>query len=659
MKSKKILILLISFIIIFIVAVITLSVLGNKTRIGYLTKFTLNIDDTLQLNNLDVKNTRELFSIDDKTDEEQLKNFIFTNEVINEYAYNFRISYYSKVFRNSDLYGVYPNINKILEENSFIKEIKMDKKGSPFGNIILDKKIDSDKIENVEYKLKIKYYLISIVFIVLFIILLSINIIYNFIKQSYRLLNIELSKPLKLEYIIYYIIVFFCYIMYIYSDALIHIPFSVNLWNVHPFNFNYEVYMKIGSVHYSHWPYLSYIIYSVLFFPIWIYTKLTNFTLYTWHHELFSIGTFELMYIKTILFMFVLASARIVYKISKELKLSDNNAKLSEYLFLSSPFTILPALFISQMDIITIYFMLVGILCYIRDDKKYLLWFAISICLKNYPAFILFPLILLREKRLKKIILYNIIAIAPFIITNLITKTADLLYYHNPPLPHIPGRDLYGQVFSWLLLNKIANLPVFLISYSIICIYCFFTPRKDDDKTLSMNIIFVTWVTFLLSHSETLPLYRLVILSPFIPLLLMTNLKYLHFNIFLEFISLTCYSILLLIKHTYICVGEAVRTYSIPLIKFFYVQKSFKYNSIRDLIPILSTEYMNNFIYSFMFIGLLILAYFFSYNSYKNNFQSDYSEEIQIKRYLILIRYIPTLIAMIGFIILLIVNKDF
>ena len=151
MKSKKILILLISFIIIFIVAVITLSVLGNKTRIGYLTKFTLNIDDTLQLNNLDVKNTRELFSIDDKTDEEQLKNFIFTNEVINEYAYNFRISYYSKVFRNSDLYGVYPNINKILEENTFIKEIKMNNNGGPFGNLMstkimnYDEKIDTER----------------------------------------------------------------------------------------------------------------------------------------------------------------------------------------------------------------------------------------------------------------------------------------------------------------------------------------------------------------------------------------------------------------------------------------------------------------------------------------------------------------------------------
>ncbi|ADG71557.1 hypothetical protein R4K54_12050 [Brachyspira murdochii] len=528
--------------------------------------------------------------------------------------------------------------------------------GSPFGNLVSNKKIDLDKIENIEYKLKIKYYLIAIVLI----ILLIIDLIYIFSKQYYKLLNIELSKPLKLEYIIYSIIVFLCYVMYIYSDVLIHVPFSVNLWNVHPFNFNYEVYMKVGSYHYSHWPYLAYIIYSILFFPIWVYTKLKGFTFYTWHHEAFSIDIFELMYIKTILFIFVLVSARTVYKISKEFKLSDNNSKLSEYLFLSSPFTILPALFISQMDIITIYFMLLGILSYIKHDKKYLMWFALSICLKNYPIFILFPLILLREKKLKEIILYNIIAIAPFIITNSITKVADLLYYHNPPLPYIPAKDIYGEVFSLLLLNKIANLPVFLILYSIICIYCFFTPKKDDDKILSINIIFVTFVSFLFGHSEIVPLYRLVVLSPFIPLLLFTtNLKYLKFNIFIEFISLTFYSIYLLIRHTYVSLSEATRTYSIPLIKFFYKEKSFKYNNIRDLIPILSTEYINNFIYSFMFIGLLILAYLFSYYSYKNNFQSYYSEEIQIKRYLILIRYIPVLVVMIGFIILLFVNKSF
>ena len=181
MKSKKILIASIAFITIFIATIIVLSILGNKTRIGYLTDFTLNIDDTLQLNNLDIKNTRELFTIDDKTDEEQLKNFILTNETINEYDYNFRVSYYSKVFRNSDLYDVYPNINKILEENSFIKEIKMNDNGGPFGNIILNKKIDVDKIDNIEYQLKVKVINVAIILVLTFISVIVLYVIFRYV----------------------------------------------------------------------------------------------------------------------------------------------------------------------------------------------------------------------------------------------------------------------------------------------------------------------------------------------------------------------------------------------------------------------------------------------------------------------------------------------
>lgn len=464
----------------------------------------------------------------------------------------------------------------------------------------------------------------------------------------------EIKFPKKIDYFLYFIIVAICYIIYIYSDALVHIPFSVNLWNVHLLNFNYEVYMRVGSYHYSHWPYFSYILYSILFFPLWVYTKIFNFTLYTWHHENFSIGIFELMYIKTVLFLFLLGSSSILYKIAKELKIQDNDSKLSKYLFLSSPFTILPTLFISQLDIITIYFMLLGILYYVKNDNKYLLWFAISICLKNYPTFILFPLILLREKKLKTIIFYNVIAVAPFIITNMITKIADIFYYHNPPLPDIPAKDIYSEVFSWLLGNKIANIPVFLILYSIICIYCYLKP-KNDDNFLSINIIFITFVSFLFSHISV-PLYRMVVLSPFISLLLIINSQKLCFNIFIEFISSFFYSISLLITGTYVSLSEATRTYSIPIIKFFYNKRTFKYNNISDFITILKNHDIYNFIYSIIFISLFALVFMF-YTLYQKRFEIINNDKEIIKRYLLYIRYIPTLLVIVSFLLLLIINN--
>ena len=133
------------FLIITIITLIILQILGSKNRVGYLTDFSLVVDKTMKLKN---------------------------SENITNYVYHFRIMYYDKVFRHNDIYGVYPDLSNLPD---FVKEIKMDYDGSPFGIFISDKKIiEEDKIDNINYTLKIKK---SIINIVIFLYL-SILILY-------------------------------------------------------------------------------------------------------------------------------------------------------------------------------------------------------------------------------------------------------------------------------------------------------------------------------------------------------------------------------------------------------------------------------------------------------------------------------------------------
>ena len=105
-------------------------------------------------------NLYDLENINNELDEEGLKNFILNNENITNYIYHFRIRYYDKVFRNNDIYGVYPDLSNLPD---FVKEIKMDYVGSPFGIFISDKKIiEEDKVDNINYTLKIKKNIIDI-----------------------------------------------------------------------------------------------------------------------------------------------------------------------------------------------------------------------------------------------------------------------------------------------------------------------------------------------------------------------------------------------------------------------------------------------------------------------------------------------------------------
>lgn len=190
MKNKKLFfVIYIIFITVIVISIITLSFLGYKERIGYLSDFKINIYSTLQLNGFDVNKIEKLFIIDNKIDESSISNFVFTNISITNYYYDFRIKYYSKVFRNSDIYDVYVDTNKVIQYNDFIKEIKMQRKGSPFGNLVSYKIIDFEKVDNVSYKLSLKDS-IAILFIFIYIIYTFILYIRKIVfeNKKYKLL---------------------------------------------------------------------------------------------------------------------------------------------------------------------------------------------------------------------------------------------------------------------------------------------------------------------------------------------------------------------------------------------------------------------------------------------------------------------------------------
>ena len=152
-----------------IISLIVLSVLGSKSRVGYLEISSFNENDSYS----------------------------------NNYIYSFQVKYYDKIFRNSDIYGVYLVTNSLPE---YIKEIKMnDNLGTPFGSLVSSKEIIENKVDNVKYILKIKSKIInySIIFFLLFAILLILNI-----EKLYLIYFSSLNKRY-----IYIIVVFLCFLI--------------------------------------------------------------------------------------------------------------------------------------------------------------------------------------------------------------------------------------------------------------------------------------------------------------------------------------------------------------------------------------------------------------------------------------------------------------
>ena len=120
-----------------------------------------------------------------------LDKFELISNNLQSYDYNMRISYYNKIFRNSDIFGVY--IDKKYLNNNNILNITFNDYGSPFGVVTLNDTIENiGKIE-IKYKLFIKNYII-LIYIILVSILLLINYYKNIINIIHNILNDKISE---------------------------------------------------------------------------------------------------------------------------------------------------------------------------------------------------------------------------------------------------------------------------------------------------------------------------------------------------------------------------------------------------------------------------------------------------------------------------------
>ena len=99
------------------------------------------------------------------------------------------MEYYNKIFRNSDIYDVYPDLSDLPD---YVEEAKMQSEGNPFGDLISTKLINEDKIDNIKYTLKIKKNIIDIIILLhlsILIIFIMNNIKIYYYNKFYNLIN--------------------------------------------------------------------------------------------------------------------------------------------------------------------------------------------------------------------------------------------------------------------------------------------------------------------------------------------------------------------------------------------------------------------------------------------------------------------------------------
>lgn len=431
------------FVIILFISIIILALLGKKERVGYLSDFRINIDKTLELNNFtNIVEIKDLFTVNNKLNYDAITNYIFTNNSITNYNYDFRVKYYSRVFRNSNIYGVYPNLNNLPE---YVKLAKMDDDlGISFGNLISTKILSNiEEIDNIKYVLKIRIYFI---FIMLFII---ISIYFLLLKLLELITHFYINKIILLLTIIFILSAFvriyyatlqkdlywdeWSSIVSIYNqdiDLKIKKDFDLSL-NVNINEYFEDIYEMYKN---THDPFISNFYYSLLrtifLFRLHDYNIREMIILGTILNTIFFLISYIFMYKilkmlldnKIIIIFTMLCSSLIPSSITFSMFMRPY--QLQETLFLVISYLVI---YIYKYDKISIkYFIYTTLIC----SFLYLTLFS-SIIFVLILSFFIFIFFMIDIISIKKITLKSIIKLLFFAMSFLLAFPMSWLFYNN------------------------------------------------------------------------------------------------------------------------------------------------------------------------------------------------------------------------------------
>ena len=426
MKNKSIFnkIFIIISLLLFI-SILTLIILGNISRKGYLSEFQLDESLSTQGN----------------------------------YLYNFRIKYYNKIFRNSDIYEVYIDIDKAIKDNNFIKEIKFNEKGSPFGVLISSKELNpNDKIDNVNYKLKIK-----LSTLILFI--LSILLLYLFTVLVVKIIsNIPLLFVLLLSFTILLFFIFF-----IKDKGGMQLNIVAGGWDLFADFYNMIIYVSERDPFYHPLNGLFVKCYLPLaymfFYPFSVVKNYYSMSLY--EVQIDPISNMSLLIFMFIGILLFILSLKKLY-----------NKKEYSYIIPALLFITTPLIYTIERGNIILHTAAFAsiFLCLYKSEKRHeqiiaLICLGIASALKIYPVILGF--LLLQEKRYKDIIIGALITLVLVFLPFFFLKHSFLENFSQFLLALKEFSNIMGIRYGLALLF-ISKLGSDFLLYAKIIVFIFF-----------------------------------------------------------------------------------------------------------------------------------------------------------------------------------------
>lgn len=295
-----------------------------------------------------------------------------------------------------------------------------------------------------------------------------------------------------------------------------------------------------------------YIIFALWGLPVWILQKTAGL-------DPMSVGS--LLWFKCLLIVFVAGSLRAFWRILTEAGYGEKVRDAACLICLLSPTLLFPVLVSAQYDIIPLYFILEGISCYLKGQKKpFLILTAVAMTTKPFAILPAAALILLREKRIRRILPEVLLPLVPMMLLK-------LLYSISPGYRESCGSFLAGMLPALLNVSiemGSVSVSVFMLGLFAIYIYAYGrkeTGHREEDNRMALLVTGGIWAVFCLFVNVNMNPYWSVYLAPFLVMVVFMNGSSLSLSLILELVFHISLTILFTLKFTWVYGGSNMFEY--------------------------------------------------------------------------------------------------
>lgn len=300
-----------------------------------------------------------------------------------------------------------------------------------------------------------------------------------------------------------------------------------------------------------------YIIFAIWGLPVWILHKILGI-------DPMSIGC--LLWFKILLLVFVVGTIYELRKIMDELGYQKQSKDWASIIYLSSSTLVFPVLVAAQYDIVPLFFIMLGILYYLKEkNKAFFVCFAVAMTTKPFAALPVVALILLKEKRIMRVLLGILCSATPMLVMK-------ILYSFNEGYRESCGGFLTMMLPSLLRVSiNFGSGAISLFMLGLIGIYIFcYAWRKTNDTVFNGQIVILVvagiWTVFCLFANMN-P-YWVIYLAPFLVMVVFMNKHNMKLSLLLDIIFNVSLTIIFILKFTWVYGGT--ETFSYLILKPIY-----------------------------------------------------------------------------------------